>query len=513
MDQTVDGVEVINQLQGPIITDHMGSHQGSHSTTGGKAEDDEILKILHFNSQSVRNKALEIDALLNEGLDNNAYDFVCISEHFLNIDEDKMTRGGVMILSHSRQLANTFKKCTEITALSKEQVCEVAAIEIVNINLIVVAIYRSPLTPKTMLVRNCEQAFPEKSKLVDPNNMKNMQNQWFTDDLKKYRDCLKLLTQINRSNPHLVSIDEIKNFRRLYSNKIQEAKRQANDEYIRESGNAQKAMWDIIKSNNVILSSSSSSPENLKAHDFNTHFVNYAKIITEKNLINSVNSTNNTDTVQFADTVFDFKEISFNQLRDIINKIKNTPSKDAFSLNIRIIKNVKNIILIPLTKLINEAIRLHSFPDCLKVARVVPIYKKGIKDDPSNYRPISIIPVIGKILETVLNDQLITYFEDNMLFSDHQFGFRKKKSTIMALIRMVECIQHGFNGGNPTLAYLTLKCSFEKYAEFGENQEKISEEYPDHKLSTRLANKFFDQLDCFENPKIFKKNLKAACEV
>nr|CAI5840653.1 unnamed protein product [Callosobruchus analis] len=70
--------------------------------------------------------------------------------------------------------------------------------------------------------------------------MKSMQNQWFTDELKKYRECLKIQTQTNR--PHLVSNDETKNFRTLYSNKIQEAKRQDNDkyEYIRKSGNPKR---------------------------------------------------------------------------------------------------------------------------------------------------------------------------------------------------------------------------------------------------------------------------------
>nr|CAI5854387.1 unnamed protein product [Callosobruchus analis] len=102
------------------------------------------------------------------------------------------------------------------------------------------------------------------------------------------------MTQTNRNNPHLVSNEVIKNFRTLYSNKIQEAKRQANDKYIRQSGNPQRAMWDIIKSNNAILSSSNPSPENLNAHDFNAHFVNYAKGIT-KNLLNSINSPNNTN--------------------------------------------------------------------------------------------------------------------------------------------------------------------------------------------------------------------------
>ena len=76
------------------------------------------------------------------------------------------------------------------------------------------------------------------------------------------------------------------------------------------------------------------------------------------------------------------------------------------------------------------------YPDCLKLMKVTPIFKKGVKEDPGNYRPIAIVPIISKIIESCLLKQLYDYFVTNKLLDDQQFGSRPKMSTTMA----VECI-------------------------------------------------------------------------
>ena len=73
------------------------------------------------------------------------------------------------------------------------------------------------------------------------------------------------------------------------------------------------------------------------------------------------------------------------------------------------------------------------FPDKLKLSKVVPIYKKGPRSQPSSYRPISLIPVLAKVLEYVIFNQLYEYLELNGFLNINQFGFRRKKSTIDAI--------------------------------------------------------------------------------
>ena len=66
--------------------------------------------------------------------------------------------------------------------------------------------------------------------------------------------------------------------------------------------------------------------------------------------------------------------------------------------------------------------------------RLVAIHKKGPRDLIENYRPISILPTISKIMERILYEQIYQYLSDNSLFTEHQFGFRKMHSTVSALL-------------------------------------------------------------------------------
>ena len=81
-----------------------------------------------------------------------------------------------------------------------------------------------------------------------------------------------------------------------------------------------------------------------------------------------------------------------------------------------------------------------TFPDKLKIAKVIPIFKKG---DPSlfeNYRPISLLPAITKVLEKIIALQLSSYFEKNKLLFDNQYGFRPKHSTKHAALELIDRI-------------------------------------------------------------------------
>ena len=116
----------------------------------------------------------------------------------------------------------------------------------------------------------------------------------------------------------------------------------------------------------------------------------------------------------------------------------------------------------PLTKLINSCIRSGRFPFCLKLAKITPLHKKGATDDPQNYRPISILPVFSKVVEKVLCSQLLHYFERNSLFSNNQFGFRRHKSTIDAILDFVGTTLQSFESGKHSLSlFLDLSRAFD----------------------------------------------------
>ena len=73
--------------------------------------------------------------------------------------------------------------------------------------------------------------------------------------------------------------------------------------------------------------------------------------------------------------------------------------------------------------LFNTSIETSQFPDSWKVARITPIFKDGDKTEKPNYRPISVLPVISKLLEKLVFNQLYLYMKDNGLFTSDQSGF------------------------------------------------------------------------------------------
>lgn len=96
-------------------------------------------------------------------------------------------------------------------------------------------------------------------------------------------------------------------------------------------------------------------------------------------------------------------------------------------------KKLRCFIKEPLTIIINKIIDECKFPETWKLAKIVPLHKKGDKAKVENYRPISLLPAFSKIAEKVIHKQLYDYMEINNLFPENQFGFRRGKSTAQAL--------------------------------------------------------------------------------
>ena len=95
-----------------------------------------------------------------------------------------------------------------------------------------------------------------------------------------------------------------------------------------------------------------------------------------------------------------------------------------------------------------------KFPEHLKQAHVIPIYKKGDNEDPDNYRPISITSSLAKVFEQILREQMNEYLERNNLLGPLQFGFRAKYSTTDALLYATENIRKDLNDNQSTAAAL-----------------------------------------------------------
>ena len=103
------------------------------------------------------------------------------------------------------------------------------------------------------------------------------------------------------------------------------------------------------------------------------------------------------------------------------------------------------------------------FPDEWKSARVTPLYKNsGKRSDPTNYGPISIIPVVAKVFERIIYDQLYHYLTKNNFLSFHQSGFRSLHSTLTALIEAADSWAMDIDRGLVNaVVFLDLKKAFD----------------------------------------------------
>ena len=118
------------------------------------------------------------------------------------------------------------------------------------------------------------------------------------------------------------------------------------------------------------------------------------------------------------------------EVSDIIHELQNGKSSD---IPIIVIKAARLVISPYLSKLYNVYMNLGIFPDSLKTSKVTPIYKKGNREHIENYRPVSTLPIFGKIFEKLIYSRLYRFLDSRGIISDTQFGFRKGHSTAHAI--------------------------------------------------------------------------------
>ena len=136
---------------------------------------------------------------------------------------------------------------------------------------------------------------------------------------------------------------------------------------------------------------------------------------------------------------------------DIVLKIfKNIDISNAAGVDNlpgRFLKDGTVILAKPVTEICNLSIKLKIFPNPCKLAKLKPIFKKKSRMDPSNYKPISLLPLISKIFEKIVHDQMIDYLAQYNILYQYQSGFRTKHSTDLCLSYLNDKFLKGFDNG------------------------------------------------------------------
>ena len=134
--------------------------------------------------------------------------------------------------------------------------------------------------------------------------------------------------------------------------------------------------------------------------------------------------------------------------QEIINIVSDFSSKKSAGhddISNFLLKGVISSIADPLAHIFNLSLSNGIVPESMKIAKVIPLFKKGDKLDVNNYRPISLLCTLSKILEKIVHKRTITFFKFNHILSNSQFGFREKHSTTHALLTFVEKVAHAID--------------------------------------------------------------------
>ena len=204
-----------------------------------------------------------------------------------------------------------------------------------------------------------------------------------------------------------------------------------------------KQIWNVLKElTNGYSEKNEIEPDNLdqeKANQYNEYFATVgSEIQKELNIMDIEVETKNTG--------FTFTSETEENVQKLLERIRTNVAVGIDGINAKVLKDGADIIVPILTSIINLSYELNQFPDQLKSASVKPIHKKNCHNDPANYRPISILPILSKVFERSAVNQLVKYLENGIL-SANQHAYRRFHSTVTSLAELTNKIYSGLDEG------------------------------------------------------------------
>lgn len=294
--------------------------------------------------------------------------------------------------------------------------------------------------------------------------------QWITRGIKR-SCCVKrklYLTYIksNSNKKHnKLKYEKYKNTLKLC---LLKAKSIHNTKHIKNSKNKCKACWDVIKKaaiekkekiniDNLNLNGEIYKNPKTIVNLFNTYF-------TDFNITNATSTTNykighdirnNSDSIYLVPT--DAYEVS-----KIIKSLKNTNAVGYDEISTKLLKLCAPYISNVLSYIINLSFEQGYFPKNLKLSIIKPIFKSGDASQISNYRPITLIPILAKVFERAMYTRVYNFLTKYNILKPEQFGFRKGSSTTQACFSLIKQITDNLNNKHKIVSvFLDLTKAFD----------------------------------------------------
>jgi len=332
---------------------------------------------------------------------------------------------------------------------------------------------KDPNSVLDIIYREYNEAFERAFPLVQLSRKRMKDKKWITPGIRKsinrksylYRSFLREPTDTNKEN--------YRKYRNILTNVMRKAQEMYYRCLINDKKKNLKALWEIFspiinpqksktKKDITKINYGETTLTNSKyiSNALNDHFVNIgSKLLGNRSPKSGRKSFEHYLTTSSENSIYLFPT-SKKELNKIVTglKIKKSPGDDLITN--KLLKLCTN--LLPLEYLCNLILKTGKFPELLKIGKVIPIHKGKDTEDPNNYRPITLLNGINKIIEKIIYNRIYTFLEKKSVFHNYQFGFRNNHSTTLALINTIEAIRQSMENRDFTLGiFLDLTKAFD----------------------------------------------------
>ena len=269
---------------------------------------------------------------------------------------------------------------------------------------------------------------------------------WITPEIRRAMTNRNRIHKKARKSNCTQDWNLYRSLRNRCNNKIKSAKASYQKKLLSENSNNPAKFWSCLK-NILPYKTKSTVNENTqfdlnRANIFSNYFRNAVDLLKKSAFAMTDFVWNFKPKIPIRTTgVFQMKSVSANFIINQLKNFKRNKASGADNLPPGLLKDCRHHIAEPLAFILNLSIDTNTYPRYWKIAKINPIYKNGSPSEPSNYRPISILPVLSKTLERAIHTQLMDYLEKHNLISSHQFGYRKNRSTNNAAKILVDDIR------------------------------------------------------------------------
>ncbi|HXB13244.1 MAG TPA: reverse transcriptase family protein [Bacteroidia bacterium] len=297
---------------------------------------------------------------------------------------------------------------------------------------------------------------------------------WYTDQLRLER---KMLNRHGRAIARAGITADKKDFnrsRRAFRSRVKQAYRCYHSRTLNKVKGHPRKLWKHLNSCLGRTTNGGNGPSSISYNGANflgpsevaEGFCDYFSNIgadTVKNLQTSASDVVSLDSMFNWNYDFRLVEIDAGMVIKLASNMKADLKGSLSSVPSLIIRQNIELLIVPILHIFNMSIAQGYFPDIFKETHVIPLYKgKGEPNCPSSYRPIAITSFLAKLLERCVKQQLERLLENTSFFSNSQYGFRRCRSTSLALCSMSDYIAAHCEGGNAVLGlYLDIAKAFD----------------------------------------------------